>query len=116
MQSAKKDFGERTFGLARAIVRLYSSLPKATLPQVLGKQVLRSGTSVGANYAEADAARSKAEFRAKLGVCHSELSETAYWLRLLSAEQIVDPAKLERLQQEVKELIAIVITILRNSA
>ena len=82
---------------------------------MIGKQLLRSGTSVGANYVEADSARSKAEFRAKLGLCHSELRETAYWLKLLAAEEIVEPSRLERLRQEANELTAIIVTILRKS-
>jgi len=65
------------------IIRLFSELPKTTEAQVLGKQVLRSGTSVGANYREAYRARSRAEFIAKCGDSLRELEETAYWLELL---------------------------------
>ena len=70
---------DRTKQFALRILRMYSSLPKTTAAQILGKQVLRSGTSVGANYREADRARSKAEFIAKMGECLKELDETAYW-------------------------------------
>jgi len=62
---------------------MFSALPKTTEAQVLGKQVLRSGTSVGANYREALRARSKEEFSAKCGDCLREIDETAYWLELL---------------------------------
>jgi len=70
---------------ALRVIRMFSALPKTTEAQVLGKQVLRSGTSVGANYREAQRARSKSEFIAKIGDCLKELDETAYWLDLLTA-------------------------------
>jgi hypothetical protein len=73
----------RTKEFALRIIRLYCSLPKSTQAPVLGKQVLRSGTSLGANYREAKRSRSKVEFIAKIGDCLKELDETAYWLELL---------------------------------
>ena len=78
MQNAETDLAVRTKAFARRIIRLYIALPKETLAQVLGKQVLRSGTSVGANYREARRGRSKAEFSAKIGECLKEADETAY--------------------------------------
>jgi len=75
----KKDLKERTKFFALRIIRMYSALPKSTEALVLGKQVLRSGTSVGANYREASQGRSKAEFVAKMGDCLKELEETTYW-------------------------------------
>lgn len=92
---------------ARRIVRLYAKLPKATLPQVIGKQVLRSGTSVGAHYREADRARSTAEFVAEMGECLKELDETAYRLELMIAEELIKPSLLEPLLDETQQLIAI---------
>ena len=71
---------ERTKRFALRIIRLFSSLPKTTKAQVLGKQLLRSGTSIGANYREAYRARSKSEFVAKCGDSLRELEESAYWL------------------------------------
>lgn len=79
-----QDLQVRTKDFSLRVVRMYSALPKSTEAQVLGKQVLRSGTSVGANYREATRARSKAEFIAKIGDCLKELDETAYWLDLLA--------------------------------
>ena len=84
-----KDLQIRTKEFALRVIRLYCALPKSTEAQVLGKQVLRSGTSVGANYREANRARSRAEFIAKIGDCLKELDETAYWLELLSESSIV---------------------------
>jgi len=75
----KKDLKDRTKEFALRIMKMYSSLPKSAEAQVLGKEVLRSGTSVGANYHEACRGRSKAEFLAKMGDCLKELDETTYW-------------------------------------
>jgi four helix bundle protein len=76
------DLKVRTKHFALRIIRLFSSLPKTAEAQVLGKQLLRSGTSVGANYREAYRARSKSEFIAKCGDSIRELEESAYWLEL----------------------------------
>lgn len=86
---------------------MFAALPKNTVAQTLGKQVLRSGTSVGANYREADSGRSKPEFIAKMGDCLKELSETDYWLELMAAEEIIPPDRLAPLIKETRELIAI---------
>jgi len=94
---------------------MFSALPKTTEAQVLGKQVLRSGTSVGANYREAYRGRSKAEFIAKCGDSLRELEETAYWLELLVDGGIVAADKLSALRQECDELTAIFVTILKHS-
>jgi len=97
------------------VVRLFSSLPKTTEAQVLGKQVLRSGTSVGANYREAYRARSKAEFIAKLGDCLKELDESSYWFELLEATGAVAGSSLGPLKKECNELLAIFTTIAKKS-
>ena len=89
MQNAETDLAVRTKNFARRIIRLYSALPKETLAQVLGKQLLRSGTSIGANYREARRGRSKAEFVSKIGDCLKEADETAYWLELVSEETLL---------------------------
>jgi four helix bundle protein len=80
MQQVKVDLRERTKDFALSVVRMFSALPKTTEAQILGRQVLRSGTSIGANYREAYRGRSKAEFIAKCGDCLREIEETAYWL------------------------------------
>ena len=111
----EKDLLPRTFLLARKIVAFYASLPRSTAAQVLGKQLLRSGTSVGANYREANHGRSRAEFLAKMGDCLKELSETDYWLELLNAEDLGDKSGCEDLLQETRELVAIFTTIIKNT-
>ncbi len=111
----KYNLKERTFSYARRIIRLYSALPKTALKNVLGNQLLRSGTSVGANYREADRARSKAEFIAKMGDCLKELAETEYWLELISAEELFPRKKLESLQEETNQLISIFNAIIQKT-
>ena len=110
-----RDLAERTKQFALRIVAIYSALPKSTEAQVLGKQVLRSGTSVGANYREANRARSKAEFIAKLGDSLKELDETSYWLELLVESGIVPAPKLASLQDECNQLLAIFTTVSKNA-
>jgi len=94
---------------------MFSKLPKTPEAQVLGKQVLRSGTSIGANYREAYRGRSKPEFISKCGDCLKEIEETAYWLELLVDSKIVPADKLAALRQEITELTAIFVTIIKRS-
>lgn len=111
----ENDLLDRTKQFALRIIRMFGALPKNTEAQILGKQVLRSGTSVGANYREAYRSRSKAEFVAKAGDCLREIEETGYWLELLVEGGIVPAAKLAPLRQECGELIAIFVTIVRKA-
>lgn len=106
---------ERTTDFALRVVRMFVGLPKTEEARVLGRQVLRSGTSVGANYREAQRARSKAEFIAKIGDCLKELDETSYWLELLVRSGIVSEAKLANLRDETDQLLAIFTTISKNA-
>jgi len=104
----------RTKSFALRIIRLYVSLPKSTQAQILGKQVLRSGASVGAHYREACRAKSDADFINKMEGGLQELDETAYWLELLVESKIVREEKLVPLMKETDELIAIFVTIVTN--
>jgi four helix bundle protein len=115
MQKEENDLRDRTKAFALHIIRLFAAIPTTTEAQVIGKQLLRSGTSVGANYREAYRGRSKAEFIAKCGDSLRELEETAYWLELLVDAKIVPIEMLEDLPQECNELIAIFVTILKRS-
>jgi four helix bundle protein len=110
-----KDLQIRTKEFALRIIRTFAALPKSIEAQVLGKQVLRSGTSVGANYREANRARSKPEFIAKIGDCLKELDETAYWLELLAESATVPDTKLAALRDECDQLIAIFTTISKKT-
>lgn len=110
------DLPDRTKQFARRIIRLYCALPKAnTVAQVLGKQVLRSGTSVGANYREAHRARSRAEFISKVGDSLKEADETLYWLELLMEENVLPGRRLVPLAGEANELVAIFTTISKRA-
>jgi four helix bundle protein len=109
------DLRDRTKRFALNIVRMFTSLPKIAEATVLGKQVLRSGTSIGANYREAYRSRSRAEFIAKAGDCLKELEETAYWLELLVECGIAAEKQLGDLQKECNELTAIFVTIIKTS-
>jgi len=111
----EKDLKIRTKSFSLRIVKMYAQLPKTTEAQVMGKQVLRSGTSVGANYREAYRSRSDAEFVAKIGDCLKELDETEYWLELLVESEIVTSAKMADLLDETNQLIAILTTIAKNT-
>ncbi len=115
MQNDERDLRDRTKRFALSVIRMFSMIPKTTEAQVLGKQLLRSSTSVGANYREAYRGRSKAEFISKCGDSLRELEETAYWLELLIDGKIVPPKLLAALRQECDELIAIFVTILKRS-
>ena len=101
---------------ARRIIRLYCALAKNnTAAQILGKQSLRAGTSIGANYREAYRARSKAEFISKIGDCLKEAEETLYWLELLHDENFVSARRLQPLMKENDELLAILTTISKRA-
>jgi four helix bundle protein len=109
------DLRVRTKDFALRIVKMFVALPKTEEARVLGKQVLRSGTSIGANYREAHRSRSKVEFVAKIGDCLKEAAETSYWLELLIESGIVPAAKLTVLQDECQQLLAILTTISKNT-
>jgi four helix bundle protein len=102
-----KDLKHRTKGFALRVIRLFSALPKSAEAQVIGKQILRSGTSVGAPYREACRARSNAEFVSKMQSGLQELDETIYWLELLAESNVVKPERLRNLQDEANQLTAI---------
>lgn len=111
MNETKNDLRERTTDFALRIVNMYSSLPRSTVAQTLGKQALRSGTSVGAQFRESQRAKSDADFINKLEGVLQEADETAYWLELLVRAKIVPASKLESLRKETDEIIAILVTI-----
>jgi four helix bundle protein len=97
----------RTKKFASRVIKLFQALPQTEEARTLGKQVLRSSTSVAANYRAVCRSRSKAEFIAKLGVVVEEMDETAFWLELLTESGIVKPARLTDLRREAHELLAI---------
>ena len=98
---------KRTKQFAIRIVRLFQALPKRDEARVIGRQVLRSGTPVAANYRAVCRARSRAEFVAKIGVVLEEIDETVFWLELLIETGIVSQSRMENLLKEASELLAI---------
>src|SRR5437868_7941269 len=115
MDQPKIDLRQRTKDFALRVIRMFPTLPKTTEAQILGRQVLRSGTSIGANYREAFRGRTRAEFIAKCGDCLREIEETAYWLELLVESGIVAADKLSPLRDEIDQLTAIFVTVLKRS-
>jgi four helix bundle protein len=107
MPSPQQELRDRTKAFAVRSVRLYRSLPYRTDAYVLGKQLLRCGTSVAANYRAACRARSRPEWVAKIGIVVEEADETLFWLEMLSECEIVPLSKIELLLAEAHELSAI---------
>jgi four helix bundle protein len=109
------DLKERTRDFALRIIRLYSALPKNAVADVVGRQLLRAGTSVGANYREAQRSRSRAELATKVDIALMELEETGYWLELLERSELIQAKRLESLHIELGELTAILTTIAKKN-
>lgn len=101
-----QELKQRTKAFAR-VIRMTQALPRTREADVIARQILRSATSIAANYRAAGRGRSKAEFTAKLGVVIEEADETVLWLELLSESGIIKPARLRDLSHEANELLAI---------
>jgi four helix bundle protein len=115
MRTQPEQLRERTKEFAIRIVRLFRSLPKSDEARIMGKQVLRAGTSVAANYRAVCRARSRAEFISKMGVAVEEADETVFWLEILVETGIVPRARMEKLLAEANELLAILAASLRTA-
>jgi four helix bundle protein len=98
---------QRTKDFALRVVRLVTALPRSRVGEVIGRQVLRSGTSIGANYREALRASSKKHFLSTIKIVVRETDETLYWLELLAESNTVKPSRLSDLIRECGELLAI---------
>jgi four helix bundle protein len=101
----------RTKAFALQIIRLSASLPNEVEAKVIKNQITKSGTSIGANYREANRARSKADFVNKIKICESESSETIYWLALIADLNWVDPTNIQAINTEANELLTIITSI-----
>lgn len=110
-----RDLKTRTKEYALEIIRIYAALPKRTEAQVLGRQLLGSGTSVGAHYREAQRAKSNADFISKIEGALQELEETAYWLELLEESGLVPKGQLSGVERESTELLAILVSIVKKT-
>ena len=107
MPTQPEQLREKTKQFAIRMVRLFQSLPKNEEGRIIGKQVLRAGTSVAANYRAVCRARSRAEFISKRGVAVEEADETVFWLEILVETGIVPRVRMEELLAEANELLAI---------
>jgi four helix bundle protein len=115
-EKGKNDLRIRTKAFASTVIRIFCSLPKTRYEcQVIGKQFLRSGTSVAANYREASRARSRAEFISKIDTCAQEADETILWMELLRDDCGVKLSDIDALLAEADELIAIFVTMSKNT-
>ncbi len=106
---------ERTKQFALRIIRLSESLPKSRESDVIGRQILRAGTSVGANYRAACRARSGAEFYSKMSVVIEECDECLFWLELLAEARLVDNDKIQELYHETEQILKIAVVARKNT-
>lgn len=105
----------RTKAFALRIIKLYSALPSQTVAQVIGQNILSSGTSVGASYREASRAEPTTEFISKVNICIQNLEATIYWLELLVEAEILPPDQLKSLLSEANELIASLVSTVNRA-
>ena len=106
---------KRTKAFALSVIRLVESLPRGQTADVIGRQILRAGTSVGANYRAACRAKSNADFISKMGTVEEEADESLYWMELLIEAEIVKLVQLEPLMKEADELLAITVASINTA-
>ncbi|NUM55854.1 MAG: four helix bundle protein [Candidatus Hydrogenedentes bacterium] len=110
----ERQFKERTYRLALRIIRLVEALPKTATASVIAKQLIRSGTSIGANYRAACRGRSAADVIARLGIVEEEADETLYWLELPIEADVVPKKRLEPLMKETTEILAMTVASIKT--
>ncbi len=110
----EREFKRRTKAVALRVIRLVEALPKSKTAQTIGGQLLRSGTSVGANYRAACRGKSPADVIAKLGIVEEEADESVYWMELLSEAGIMTPKRLEPLMAEMDEIVRMVVASIKT--
>ena len=110
----EREFKKRTKQMALRVIKLVDSLPNSMTAKVIGKQILRSATSVGANYRAACRGKSKADMLYKLAIVEEEADETLYWLELLLEAEIFPEARLKNLMSEVDRITAMVVSSIKT--
>ena len=110
-----QEFKDRTMSFGMAVMDLVEALPRKLIPDVLGRQLVRSATSVGANYRAACRAKSPADFIYKMELVEEEVDESAYWLELIDRRSLAKAAILKPLRQEADELTALVVASIRTA-
>jgi four helix bundle protein len=115
LRVTKMDILERTVDYSLRIAKLYRELEKDSVGRVLGKQLLRPGTAIGANVHEAQGGQSKADFIAKISIAHKEARESAYWIRLIQETNLISASRISDLFDETGQLVKILSSILLTS-
>ena len=110
-----RDLKQRNKQFSIGIVKYYNAMPEGGFKFTVGNQLMKSGTSVGANYRSACRGRSKAEFNAKLGICEEECDETMFWLEVITETKNHNPDETERLYNEAEELLKIFVSSINTS-
>src|SRR5437870_292655 len=105
----EQEFKDRTKRAGLRIIRVLETLPNTRTAEVIGRQLLRSGTSIGANYRAACRGKSRADVIAKLGIVEEETDESIYWLELLIEAGIIQPSRLNRLLCELNQIVAMIV-------
>lgn len=114
-QRSPTDIQDRTFNFGVRVIRLVDKLPRTLAATEIGRQLLRSGTSIGANVQEADAAESKSDFIHKMSIALKEARESRYWLKLIDATILAKNEEVQSLIKEATELTKILFTIIANA-
>jgi four helix bundle protein len=115
MKMNTDEMKERTRAFALRIIHLVEALPRTRTADVIGKQLLRCGTSVGANYRASCRARSQADFVAKMGIVEEEANETIYWIELLVESDLIKKERVVNLLDEANQIVAIVVSSIRTA-
>ena len=110
----ESEFKERRKGIALRIIKLVQSLPKNWIAETIGKQLLRSGTSIGANYRAACRAKSTADIINNLAIVEEEADKSMFWIDLLIESEIVPQTKLEKLYNDINEIVAMTVSSIRT--
>jgi four helix bundle protein len=110
-----QELKDRTFDFGVRVITAVEALPKAETARILGRQLLRAGTSVGANYRAAARTRSPADFVSKLGVVEEECDESSYWMEMILARKLLKRAQLKSLHSEANELLAITVASIKTA-
>ena len=111
----KEEFKARTFQFGIRCIKLAETLPKTTTAQVIGRQLVRSGTSVGANYRAAIRGRSRADFVARMGIVEEECDESLCWIDVLPAMRLISSKRSQDLRNEGHEIIAITVSSIKTA-
>ena len=111
----KPDILKRTIAYSLRIIKVYRELERDSVGRIIGKQLLRSGTSIGANIHEAQGGQSKADFIAKMSIAHKEARESAYWIRVIKEAELISAKRINDLSDETEQLIKILSSILITS-